>query len=305
MHAISRDLGVHKKTVQQYRDAFLATGALVVSGGRYAKGPAFAVERGAVNDRAPPRTATAPWVATDGSRTFEVLRAPATHPTAMPGFGGTVLTGRGSPDKKRRDHTLRALHDGRTFHLLLMEQPAPKVGHGWSLQLKKVSPPPRLSEIDGGDQDVEAVWDRYALAAIRTWAQGAGVEISNVVRRSSRVSLALPHVVDPALKFRSQDADADGTPEPGTVEVRTAVLKDFIETGPEALAAIGRQLQRVEEQVSGLSALVAKEATIAERIVGVQSDQARAVAGVLEAIASTTRPPVASAQPSSPGVEYQ
>lgn len=303
--ALARALGVHRSTIQEHRDALLATGALVVSGGRHAKGPAYALEGGAGSDRAPPRNATAPWVATDGGRVFEVLRAPSRHPTDMPGFAGTAKSGRAKDEtRKRRDHAVKWTHEGRTFDLLLMETPFPKMGHGWSLELKKVRPAPYLSAIQGPGEDKEAAWDRFTFAAVQAWANVAGLVIGSAVRRSRPVSAALPRVLDPAVKWRSQDSDADGTPEPGTLEVRTQALQEAIAALPENQAVTGQRLVQLEARVIGLETLAAKEATIAERIVGVQENQARAVAATLEAIA---RPPSSLPLPpsSSPGVEYQ
>ena len=306
--AIARDLNLHRSTVQQHRDALVKAGTIVVSGGKHRKGPGYAQEvgmGGAGPDRGPPANPTAPWIATDGSRTFELLRVPTTHPTTMPGFVGTALTGRArDPAKKRRDHRILWTSDGRSFDLLLMESPG-AVGHGWSIQLKKIRPAPYLSAIQKEPgEDREVAMDRYASAAVQAWAQLAGVAVSPVARRSRPVSLALPGVVDPAMKVRTHDFDLDGTPEPGTLEVRKESLKAALETLPENLAAIGRQLRNVSDQVSGLRTLVAQEATIAEGIVGVQADQARTVASVLQAI-TPNRPLSPSAQSFTPGVDYQ
>jgi hypothetical protein len=254
LSAIARDLGVHRSTVQETRDSLLSSGVIVRHGTGYAKGPAFAVEtvgkKGAGSDRSPLANATAPWRMTDGLRTFEVLSSPTTHPSDMAGFGGTKLSGKARSDaRKRQNHRFVWTFEGRTFSLLLYHEPG-AVGHGWGLQLHKVSPAPFLSAVQRPGEDTETAWDRFTFTAVQAWAQATGVQVSQDparVRRSRPVSLALPHLADDDVKIRSPGFDVDGTPELGTVEVRTEQLKAFLEAGPEAQAQAARQFEELHE----------------------------------------------------------
>lgn len=316
--AVARDLGIHRKTVQQYRDALLSIGALVVvQVGKHGKGPAYAVELargGAVSDRSPPRNPTAPpsapWLMTDGRRVFEVLAAPKGHPSSFPGFAGTTLTGRSkNPAKKRQDHRFNWTLDGRTFDLLLMESPT-AIGHGLSLQLSKVKPAPYLEAIQRPGEDKEDAWDRFASSAVQAWARLAGLAVGSAVRRSKPVSLALPGVVDADVKFRTKDTDADASPEKGTVETRTAVVKAFLDTGPgggpQTQADHARRFEelrewreRTEAELSGMqadahhiTAVVGKTLAVLREFQGIAQQQTEALVAIAQTEAASLSPPL-------------
>lgn len=337
VRTVARDLNLHHSTIVQHRDSLLAAGALVAGRkvGRqqfYKAGPKAGLEKvrdahkpASKFDRPPPQTPTAraharveglagPWVATSGARTFTILRAPGIHPTDMPGFIGTRLSGRGADAKKRRDHKFAWTQGGRTAEFVLMESPTSGV---WSLQLRRVRPAPFLADI-APDGDHEAGWDRFAFDVVHAWAALAQVQVSpdrSLVRRSRRVESALLEVMPEGVKFSDPDFAADDTPEPKTLEAMTQEYREAIGILPEfqtgVVAALDdqdkrftdfldeneRRAARITRYVERVASEIRTLVEAAEKMVTIQAGQDRTLAALLTGQLSATGAAVASPPP--------
>lgn len=316
---VAKALGLTKKAVQKHRDALLLAGAIVRSpeppGWLYAKGPRFDLMKAAEGGRPPtdlppvgrPPQVAPPWLATDGARTFRVIEPPS-DPTAVPGFLRTVLTGRGSPVKKRRDHLVAWTTEGRTFDLVLMHQPST---NGWSLVVRKVRPPPYLASIQSAPgEDKEEAWDRFITRAVGIWSAAGALRVSLDVRRSRPVAAALAEVMPEGVKFRSAAADADDTPSPRTLEVFTAEYQEAIAALPADRRAAAAALLELGQELRHVSVrLEAHDHVLAEGVRAAKSNE-RAVEHLTQALGHVikTQDALVAASlplPSSPGVEYQ
>lgn len=304
VRAIAVALVLHRTTVQEHLNRLIAERVLVKQGGKFAPGPAFSVElaktRGGGSDRPPPGPATGWGLMTSGLRTFTIRAIPDNHPSAMPGFTGTKLAGRGAPDKKRQDHRFRFTVGGKTHELLMMHAPTT---NGWSLQYVRCNPPPR--QMDLGTDDKETLWDRFTTEHALSWSRLAGVNLDPAPRRSRPVDLAFPGIMPEGMKWHKPDHDADSTPAPQTWESRKEELSHFIETGAAVQKAQGDALADLESRLAHAADREERIVRASSKILSLLERGQDAQTVILQALAAPILP---SSQPTlspvSPGVEF-
>lgn len=318
---LARNLSITRRAVQKHRDALLLAGAIIEAGAtpslRFEKGPRYelvmAVEGGATPTALPaiarPQQVAPPFVVTDGARTFRVLVPPAAA-ERVPGFVRTTLTGRGAPQKKRRDHLVAWTNQGRTFDLVLQHYPQTD---GWSLVVKKVRPPPYLAALQAAPgEDKEQAWDRFVAGAMELWSAAAGVRLNLEVRRSRPVAATLENVMPNGVKFRAPGVEADDTPTPRTLEAMTAEYQEAIAALPEDRRSFAasildhdRALRFIAVRLEAHDHVLARAAAAAEATEKAVEHLTRGQVAVVKALdglaSASTSPPPSNVS----GVEYQ
>lgn len=294
LKGVARALGLNRKTVQEHADSLLLAGVLVRAkrgtGYGWSKGPNWGGEGGCGVQPASRAGLTSPHPApprvdeaTDGARTFTVMRPPD-DVTRLPGFLGSKPKGKG---RAQLVHAVRFTVKGRTFGLQLNQTIRTNV---WGLTVGRVSPPVPFADFQVAGEDPDDAWDRFVVAAVEEWTRRTGVGVDLTPRRTRRVSVTYRAMVQPGVKWRSAPSDADESPPDETrraaLELRGQELQEFVNEGPEFRRYVLEEMRANRALLKEVVATIGAGAVVSA---GLARDQA-----VLLGQAATIAPAVAA-----------